>query len=151
MGWLVGIILVLLGAVIGFFAARYWIMQHSDQADLQAQLDDSKQQFEAYKRDVVDHIATARQLSEQVADVQGKLSKFLGDSEQLLQSDKEWQQPLPFFSEDTMKQLRQASILDPDRRDRDGDASLPPRDYSEPGSGLFKAAETEKQESENKA
>ena len=49
MGWLVGILLVAVGAVIGFFAARYWILEHSDQADLQAQLDESKQQFEAYK------------------------------------------------------------------------------------------------------
>lgn len=151
MGWLVGIILVGLGAVIGYFAARYWIMQHSDQADLHAQLEESKHQFEAYKRDVVDHMATARQLSEQVTEVQGKLSKLLGDSEQLLQSDKEWQQPLPFFSEDTMKQLRQASILDPDRRDREGDNSLPPRDYSEPGSGLFRAETDKNEKSKNDA
>ncbi|CUS47417.1 MAG: protein of unknown function DUF1043 [Idiomarinaceae bacterium HL-53] len=147
MGWLVGILLVAVGAVIGFFAARYWILEHSDQADLQAQLDESKQQFEAYKRDVVDHLSTARQLSEQVSDIQTKLSKFLGDSEQLLQSDKEWQQPLPFFSEDTIKQLRQASILEPERRYKDDNASLAPRDYSEPGSGLFKSKVAEQEKS----
>ncbi|MCC5855818.1 MAG: DUF1043 family protein [Idiomarina sp.] len=137
MGWIVGLLLVAAGAVIGFFAARHWFLEHSDQADLAAQIEESKQQFEAYRRDVVDHMSTARQLSEQVADIQGKLSKFLRESEQLLQSDKEWQQPLPLFSEDTLRQLRQASILEPDRRENEDLSEAPPRDYSEPGSGLF--------------
>ncbi|WP_113907062.1 YhcB family protein [Aliidiomarina celeris] len=138
MGWLVGLLLALVGGVIGFFVGRYWTLERSGQTDLAQQLEASKQHFEAYRKDVVEHFTTARQLSAQVNDIQTKLGQFLDDSEQLLQSEKEWQQPLPFFSEDTMKQLRQASVLGSDRRDAEADdASAPPRDYSEPGSGLF--------------
>lgn len=142
MGWLVGVLLVIVGGVIGFFASRFWLGKQGSSTELATQLDDTKQQFDAYRRDVVDHIATARQLSEQVAEVQAKLSKFLDESEDFLQSDKEWQQPLPFFSEGTMKQLRQSNLLEPEpERRRVSDTvdghDEPPRDYSEPGSGLF--------------
>lgn len=149
MGWLVSILLVIVGGVIGFFASRFGLGQRGNSTDLVTQLEDTKQQFDAYRRDVADHMATARQLSEQVAEVQTKLSKFLGESEDFLQSDKEWQQPLPFFSEGTMKQLRQSNLLEPEpeRRDKKIDESgydEPPRDYSEPGSGLFSPSQQEK-------
>ncbi len=140
MGWLVGILLVIVGGVIGFFASRFWLGKTGPSANVTAQLEDTKQQFDAYRRDVSDHMATALQLSEQVTEIQGKLSRFLGESEDFLQSDKEWQQPLPFFSDGTMKQLRQSNLLEPEperRKGNEGRYDEAPRDYSEPGSGLF--------------
>lgn len=142
MGWLVGILLVIVGGVIGFFASRFWRGKSGSSADLVAQLEDTQQQFDAYRRDVADHMSTALQLSEQVTEIQGKLSRFLGESEDFLQTDKEWQQPLPFFSDGTMKQLRQSNLLEPEadrRKSSEGRYDEAPRDYSEPGSGLFSA------------
>ncbi|MCO4321440.1 YhcB family protein [Aliidiomarina quisquiliarum] len=140
MGWLIGILLVIAGAIIGFFASRFWLGKGGHSASLAAQLEDTKQQFDAYRRDVSEHMATALQLSEQVTEIQSKLSRFLGESENFLQSEKEWQQPLPFFSDGTMKQLRQSNLLEPEperRKTSEGRHDEAPRDYSEPGSGLF--------------
>ncbi|RUO30587.1 DUF1043 domain-containing protein [Aliidiomarina sedimenti] len=139
MDWLIGLLLVVVGAVIGFFAARYYLSSHSDSAQLEAQVAANKEQFDAYRKDVFEHFETARQLAEDLNDTQTKLNAFLSDSQQLLQQEKEWQQPLPFFSADTIRQLRAAKALDNDQAhpDRPGDAA--PRDYSEGGSsGLFR-------------
>ncbi|MBA3987603.1 YhcB family protein [Aliidiomarina maris] len=143
MDWLVGLLLVIVGGVIGFFAARYYFTKHSDSAQLQAQVEASREQLAAYRKDVVEHFETARQLGEQLSDTQAKLNTFLADSQQLLQQEKEWQQPLPFFAEDTIRQLRAANTLDSDSRYRKLESSADaPRDYSEKGSsGLFSSLE----------
>lgn len=137
MDWLIGLLLVLAGGVIGFFAARYWLANHSDSAQLTAQVESSREQLAAYRKDVVEHFETARQLTAQLNETQEKLSNFLNDSQTLLQQEKEWQQPLPFFAEDTLRQLRSANTLDSDSRS-DQEGGEAPRDYSEYGnSGLF--------------
>ncbi|RUO42867.1 DUF1043 domain-containing protein [Aliidiomarina taiwanensis] len=149
MGWLIGILLVIIGGVIGFFLSRYAFPGGRNSSALASQLADTQQQFDAYRRDVADHMATARLLSEQVAEVQSKLDTFLGDSEQILQSDKEWQEPLPFFAEGTMQELRQSNLLETERRRSRSNETKPrldeaPLDYSEPGSGIFSAPDKEK-------
>lgn len=136
MDWLIGLLLVLAGGVIGFFAARYWFANHSDSAQLTAQVESSKEQLAAYRKDVVEHFETARQLTAQLNETQEKLSNFLNDSQTLLQQEKEWQQPLPFFAEDTLRQLRAANTLDNDSRS-DKEEGEAPRDYSYGNSGLF--------------
>lgn len=139
MDWFIGLLLVAVGATIGFFAAKYYFANHSDSAQLQAQVDASREQLSAYRKDVIEHFQTARQLSEQLSDTQSKLNAFLADSQQILQEEKEWQQPLPFFAEDTMRQLRAANTVDKDSYNAQlEDNSSAPRDYSETGnSGLF--------------
>ncbi|RUO26642.1 DUF1043 domain-containing protein [Aliidiomarina minuta] len=136
MDWLIGLLLVIVGGIIGFFAARYWFANHSESAQLTAQVESSKQQLDAYRKDVVEHFTTARELAEELSETQEKLKHFLADSQTLLEQDKEWQQPLPFFAEDTMRQLRNASFENDDSRS-DKSEGAPPRDYSAPGSGLF--------------
>lgn len=142
MGWFVGLSLVIVGAVIGFFGARFYFSKYSDSAQLQAQVDTSREQLAAYRKDVVEHFQTARQLSEQLSDTQNKLNTFLADSQTMLQQEKEWQQPLPFFAEDTIRQLRAANTLDNDSRyaqvNNNQDAPL---DYSDGSSGLLSANE----------
>ncbi|WP_194756254.1 ZapG family protein [Aliidiomarina indica] len=139
MDWLIGLLLLIAGGVIGFFAARYWFMHSGEAAELQAQMEQAQQQFEAYRKDVSEQLATARQIASEVTDIQHRLNLFLQDSQQLLEQNKEWQQPLPFFAEETIRSIRQSNILNKERRE-DSDISesgAPPRDYSEPGSGLF--------------
>lgn len=142
MDWLVGLLLVIVGAVIGFFGARFYFSKYSDSAQLQAQVDTSREQLAAYRKDVVEHFQTASQLSEQLSETQNKLHTFLADSQTMLKQEKEWQQPLPFFAEDTMRQLRAANTLDNDSRyaqvNNNQDAPL---DYSDGSSGLLSAKE----------
>ncbi|RUO23502.1 DUF1043 domain-containing protein [Aliidiomarina iranensis] len=137
MDWLIGILLLIAGAIIGFFLARLYLAKTGDAAELKMQIENSQQQFEAYRKDVVEQLASARQLASEVTDIQHRLNLFLQDSQHLLEQDKDWQQPL-LFSEETIRSIRKANTLNRDRRD---DSELadetPPRDYSEPGSGLF--------------
>ena len=149
MDWLVGILLVIVGAVIGFFGARFYFSKYSDTAQLQAQVDTSREQLAAYRKDVVEHFQTARQLSEQLSETQQKLNTFLADSQTMLKQEKEWQQPLPFFAEDTIRQLRAANTFDNDSRhaqvkNKTQDAPL---DYSDGSSGLL--SEQERNQSQN--
>ena len=144
MDWLVGLLLVIVGGILGFFGARYYFTKYSDPAKLEAQVQESREQMAAYRKDVVEHFQTARQLAKQLSDTQSKLNTFLADSQHMLEQEKEWQQPLPFFSEDTIRQLRQANTLgqsnplDEDNRNSEGyKESGTPRDYSDGNSGLL--------------
>ena len=138
MDWLIGLLLVIVGGVMGFFAARYYFANYSDSAKLEAQVQESRDHLAAYRKDVVEHFQTARQLAEQLSDTQGKLNTFLADSQHLLKQEKEWQKPLPYFSEDTLRQLREANTLDNDSRyNAPMKSSDAPRDYSDGSSGLL--------------
>jgi len=91
-----------------------------------------------YQREVAEHFATANAMMEQLSDTQQKLQSYLNQSAELLQQPGS-QGDLPFFSEDTIKQLRVANSLNQDHRSgRDGrEAEQIPRDYTEGSSSLF--------------
>ncbi|MCH8501263.1 MAG: YhcB family protein [Aliidiomarina sp.] len=147
MDWLLGILLLIAGAIIGFFIARFYLSQTGESAQLKAEVDATREHFTAYRKDVVEQLTTARQLASEVTDIQHRLNLFLQDSQNLLEQEKDWQQTLPFFSEDTMRSIRQSNILNKERREDSelDDGVEMPRDYSEPGSGLFTPVKTEKE------
>ncbi|RUO80104.1 DUF1043 domain-containing protein [Idiomarina tyrosinivorans] len=140
MSWIIGILLVLVGAIIGFFCARFWRDESQPANELEEKIQQSQQQLVNYQREVSEHFATASALVEQLADTQQKLQKYLNQSAELLQNSG-IQDDLPFFSEDTLRQLRVANTMQQDSRSRnDTDSTATtdaPRDYSEHGSGLF--------------
>ncbi|RUO66083.1 hypothetical protein SAMN06297229_0439 [Pseudidiomarina planktonica] len=141
MSWIIGVLLVAVGMVIGFFVARYWLQEHSDQARLSDEVTASKQQLASYQREVAEHFATANALVEQLADTQSKLQSYLGHSAELLQQG-QYQNDLPFFAEDTLRQLRVANTVKNDSRKQEaGSGDAPPRDYPDSASGLFKGAD----------
>lgn len=145
MDWLIGLLLLVAGGVIGFFAARYWFLNSGEAADLQEQVAHVQSQFDAYRKDATEQLGTARQIAAEVTEIQHRLNLFLQDSQQLLEQNREWQHTLPFFAEDTIRSIRQANILNKDRRQEaaESDTGEPPRDYSEPGSGLFSPPDKE--------
>ncbi|KFZ31213.1 hypothetical protein IDSA_00290 [Pseudidiomarina salinarum] len=138
MSWIIGILLVAVGAVIGVFVARYWLHEHSDEARLTEEVTQSREQLAAYQREVVEHFATASALVEQLEQTQDKLKAYLHNSQDIL--EREQSQPsLPFFAEDTMRQLRMANKINDDRKRPGQDTTdAPIRDYSDTKSGLFK-------------
>ncbi|WP_127347614.1 YhcB family protein [Pseudidiomarina mangrovi] len=137
MSWIIGILLVAVGAVVGFFVARYWFHEHSEQARLSEEVNQSKQQLADYQREVAEHFATATALVEQLEETQDKLKSYLNNSADILQRQ-QTQPTLPFFAEDTMRQLRMANTVSRDRKDaKKEEADAAPRDYSDQKSGLF--------------
>ncbi|HET8816221.1 MAG TPA: YhcB family protein [Pseudidiomarina sp.] len=137
MSWIIGILLVAVGAVIGFFVARYWLHEHSEEARLSEEVTQSKQQFAAYQQEVAEHLSTANALVEQLEETQEKLKAYLANSSELLQRE-QTQPSLPFFAEDTIRQIRMANTARSDRSRSDKEnASEPPRDYSDKKQKLF--------------
>lgn len=137
MSWIIGILLVAVGAVIGFFVARYWLHEHSEEARLSEEVTHSKQQFAAYQQEVAEHLNTASALVEQLQDTQEKLKSYLSNSSDLLQRE-QTQPSLPFFAEDTIRQIRMANTTRSDRSRTDKEnASEAPRDYSDKKQKLF--------------
>ncbi|RWU11154.1 DUF1043 family protein [Pseudidiomarina gelatinasegens] len=138
MSWIIGILLVVAGAIVGFFAARYWLAEHSDEAELNDQVTQTKQQLADYRQEVAEHLATAQALVGQLEETQDKLKAYLHHSADLLQREQE-QPSLPFFAEDTMRELRMANKINSEKRKSDDKAASDmPRDYSDKKSGLFK-------------
>src|SRR5690554_2824304 len=138
MSWIIGILLVVAGGIVGYFVARYWLLEHSDEAELTEQVTQTKQQLADYRQEVGEHLATAQALVGQLEETQDKLKAYLMHSADLLQRE-QTQPSLPFFAEDTMRELRMANQAKSDkRRSEDAAPSDMPRDYSDKKSGLFK-------------
>ncbi|MEA3587870.1 YhcB family protein [Pseudidiomarina sp. 1APP75-27a] len=137
---IIGILLVLAGAVLGFFVARYWLKEHSDEARLNQEVQQSREQLASYQQEVAEHFATASALVEQLEETQDKLKAYLQHSSELLQQE-QTQPSLPFFAEDTMRQLRMASQLQKGSSQAQKEtAEQMPRDYSDKKSGLFSSS-----------
>lgn len=135
MSWIVGILLVIAGAIVGFFVARYWLTEHSDEAELSQQVTQTKQQLADYRQEVAEHLATAQALVGQLEETQDKLKAYLHHSADLLQREQE-QPSLPFFAEDTIRELRMANKVKGEKRRTDDKVpSDMPRDYSDTKSG----------------
>lgn len=138
MSWIIGVLLVIVGAILGFFVAKFWLKNGSS-GDLESQVEQSQKQLADYQREVAEHFATANALVEQLAETQDKLQNYLQQSADLLQQNG-GQGDLPFFSEDTMRQLRVANTVNKDYRSAQSASTNPaqaPRDYTEQRSGLF--------------
>ncbi|MCK7459003.1 YhcB family protein [Idiomarina aminovorans] len=144
MSWIIGILLVIAGAIIGFFAARY-SQSKGQSGDLEEQVEQSQQRLTDYQREVSEHFITANAMVEQLADTQQRLQSYLNQSAELLEKS-DTQSDLPFFAEDTIKQLRVANSLNKDHRSgRDSYSGNDiPRDYTEGSSGLFSNSYEEK-------
>ena len=144
MSWIVGSLLVVAGMVLGFFLARYWLQNHSDSSRLNDEVTQSKEQLAQYQREVAEHFATANALVKQLADTQAKLQSYLNHSADILQRSDD-DKPLPFFSEDTIRQLRVANTVNRDSRSDKHDAGEhAPRDYAGSASGLLKGEQKHK-------
>lgn len=141
MSWIIGILLVVAGAIIGFFVARY-MQSGGHSGDLEQQVKQSQQHLSDYQREVAEHFATANAMVAQLADSQQRLQSYLQQSAELLEKNSS-QSDFPFFAEDTLKQLRVANAIHNDSRTGqntsiNGDI---PRDYSDGPSGLFTCRE----------
>lgn len=150
MSWIIGVLLVVAGAILGFFVAKYWLAGGTS-GDLESQVEQSQKQLADYQREVAEHFATANALVEQLAETQDKLQNYLQQSADLLQQNGA-QDDLPFFSEDTLRQLRVANTVNKDYRSGQAAdaAEQAPRDYTEQRSGLFESDQPKQDENNSK-
>jgi len=134
------IILLLVGAAIGFFASRFLSASVQDNQKLSEQVDHSEATLAQYKLDVAEHLDDSTKLLEQMNSTCQTAMQQMEKSTQLLQQVTPVEiDGMPFFSKETQEQLAQTVSLRHNRNERKDEIAItePPLDYSNEPSGLF--------------
>ena len=134
------IILLLVGAAIGFFVSRFLSASVQDNQKLSEQVNNSEANLAQYKLDVAEHLDDSKKLLEQMNSTCQNAMKQMEKSTQLLnQATPVEVEGMPFFSKETQEQLAQTVALRHNRNERKDEAVItePPLDYSDKPSGLF--------------
>lgn len=134
------LIIFIVGSIVGFFVSHFLSSSNQEQRKLAEQVTKSEAALAQYKLDVADHLESSASLLGQMNSTCQTAMKQMEESTQLLQrattNDAEG---IPFFSQETQKQLAQtAGLRHPKRASQTTEASTEaPLDYSGQASGLF--------------
>ncbi len=134
------IILLLVGAAIGFIASRFLSASVQDNQKLSEQVNNSESALAQYKLDVAEHLDDSTKLLEQMNSTCQTAMKQMEKSTQLLQQATPVEvEGMPFFSKETQEQLAQTVSLRHNKEERKEEVAItePPLDYSGEASGLF--------------
>jgi uncharacterized membrane-anchored protein YhcB (DUF1043 family) len=134
------IILLLVGAALGFLASRFSSASVQDNQKLSEQVSNSEAALARYKLDVAEHLDDSTKLLDKMNNTCQTAMKQMEKSTQLLQQVTPSEiDGMPFFSKETQDQLAQTVTLRHNRNQRKEDRNItePPLDYSGEASGLF--------------
>lgn len=140
MNVVIGIIIFIVGAAIGFIANRFFSSSSEEHKKLATQVSESEAALAQYKLDVAEHLDSSATLLEQMNTTCQTAMKQMEESTRLLQkatpSDLD---SMPFFSKETQEQLAQTVALrhNKDKEKSDEAITEAPLDYSGNPSGLF--------------
>lgn len=146
---LIAIALLIVGAVIGFFAARFWYTKGQSQTTVKQAENDLKALL---AQQAEHHVFQSRQLVETVEKQCQALKEQLNNYESLLTPDEASQKPtVPFYGEHASTYLR--NTLNQDAKLHQASSTdTQPRDFADAGSGLFVGqAESPKNEDKQEA
>ena len=133
MDWLIGLLLLLVGGIIGFFVAKYFIESKQGTSDKAA----SEQTIqELMSQQAAVHVQESKQIAENLITQSTVLKQQVEDYEQLLISQQAGpgDSSLNYFGEQTTAYLRN-KIAKPVREKSSADVQ--PLDFSSQSSGLF--------------
>lgn len=140
MNIVIGIVIFIVGAIIGFFAHKVLSTSSQKQRLLSEKASKSEADLAQYKLDVADHLENSAKLLDQMNSTCQIAMKQMEESTELLQKVTTSEQvAMPFFSKETQEQLAEtASLRHEKREDKSAEIiSEPPLDYSGNPSGLF--------------
>jgi uncharacterized membrane-anchored protein YhcB (DUF1043 family) len=136
MDWLVGLLLLLVGGIIGFFVTKFFNQKNTSTLDKVA----SEQTIqELMNQQAVNHVQETRQIADNLIAQSASLKQRVEDYEQILisqQTDPEGS--LNYFGEHATAYLRNKSTK-PTREK--SSAGTQPLDFSSQSSGLFSGTE----------
>ena len=133
MDWLIGLLLLLVGGIIGFFVAKYFIEAKQGTSDKAA----SEQTIqELMSQQAAVHVQESKQIAENLITQSTVLKQQVEDYEQLLISQQHGTEgsSMNYFGEHTTAYLRNKSTK-PVRKKSSADTQ--PLDFSSQSSGLF--------------
>ena len=132
MDWLIGLLLLLVGGIIGFFVAKYFNQEKQSESD-KAQGGQTIQ--ELMHQQAAMHIQETKQIAEKLVDQSARLQQQVENYEQLLISQQAGPEgsSLNYFGEHTTAYLRNKS---PKPTRKDSSADIQPLDFSSKSSGF---------------
>ena len=134
------VILLLVGAAVGFVASRFLSGSVQDNQKLSEKVSSSEAALAQYKLDVAEHLDDSTKLLEKMNSTCQTAMLQMEKSTQLLQqATPEKVEGMPFFSKETQDQLAQTVSLRHNKKERKEDIAITeaPLDYSGEASGLF--------------
>ena len=136
MDWLVGLLLLLVGGIIGFFVTKFFNKKNASSLDKVA----SEQTIqELMNQQAVNHVLETRQIADNLIAQSASLKQRVEDYEQLLISQQTGPEgSLNYFGEHATAYLRNKSAK-PTREK--SSAGTQPLDFSSQSSGLFSGTE----------
>jgi uncharacterized membrane-anchored protein YhcB (DUF1043 family) len=137
MDWLVGLLLLLVGGIIGFFVAKYFIQEKQSASD---KAPGGQTIQELMHQQAAMHIQETKQIAEKLVAQSASLKQQIENYEQLLISQQAGPEgsSLNYFGEHTTAYLRNKS---PKPTREDSSANIQPLDFSSKSSGLFSGNE----------
>jgi len=140
MDWLIGILLLVVGAVIGFFVAKYFNENNQASADTEQ---NEKTIQELMSQQAAMHVQESKKIVENLLSQSQNLKQQIDNYEQLLINQNAGPEgsSLNYFGEHTSAYLRNKSMK-PTREKTNAD--IQPLDFASQSSGLFTGSEKAK-------
>ncbi|WP_158972130.1 ZapG family protein [Paraglaciecola sp. L3A3] len=133
MDWFIGLLLLILGGIIGYFVAKYF-----NDADKKRQEDTKNEQTiqEIMAQQAIQHIQDSKHIAQQISQQSEALAQQLANYEQAVIAQKSGGEDakLNYFGEHATTYLRNKS--ENPSREKDS-ANVQPLDFSSESSGLF--------------
>ncbi len=141
MDWIVGLLLLVVGMVIGFFISKF--LTDKKMAEQESKLNDNSLK-EIMANNAAAHVNQTREIVEALQSKCQDLSQQLDAYENVLQSSQSGgseDEKLSYFGEDAAMYIRNRQAKQKRKR---SDAEFQPRDFSNESSGLFDGSNNDK-------
>ncbi|MGJ8680685.1 ZapG family protein [Paraglaciecola sp.] len=140
MDWIIGVLLLIVGGIIGYFVAKHFSEEDKNQQN-SAENEQTVQEIMAQQASV--HLIETKKIAEQLSQQAESLTQQVSHYEQVLISQKSGaeEDQLNYFGEHAATYLRNKTATPAREKDK---AEVQPLDFSSESSGLFSGnAETE--------
>lgn len=141
MDWIVGLLLLVVGTIVGFFVAKFVF-------DKKLAEQESKSNENSLKDILVNnaagHLSQTREIVDALQTKCGNLSEQLDAYENMLmasQANRDGDEKLSYFGEDAAMYIRNSQAK---QKRKPSDSEFQPRDFSSESSGLFDGSNNEK-------
>lgn len=141
MDWIVGLLLLVVGIIIGFFVAKFLIDKKLSEQD--SELNDSSLN-DIMANNAASHLSQTREIVDALQTKCGDLTEQLDAYENMLmasQTDTDGGEKLSYFGEDAAMYIRNSQSKQKRKR---SDTEFQPRDFANESSGLFDGSNNEK-------
>lgn len=136
MDWLVGVLLLIVGGIIGYFVAKYF---NGEEKTRQSGKESEQTVKELMAQQAIEHLQKSKQIAQQISQQSAALNEHIADYEQSLIAHNSGDEAnkLSYFGEHATTYLRNKS--ENQNREKDN-SNIQPLDFSAESSGLFSGA-----------